>query len=154
MLGNAVLAGQFWRQEGTGFKTNTEQEWPGTGTKQALGGCSCKEPWEAEEDGSNRCLCDLFKTLGIWCGGLRGDSGCLTLGDLQVSVVTKQGLCAVWDQSSVTSALARGTYRYTGAHKSVTRTTGLSQQVLLTIHHSRRSGGPSSRTTRGLGEAA
>lgn len=48
-----------------GFKTNTEQERPGTGTKQALGKGSRKEAWEVEEDGSNRCLCDLFKTPGI-----------------------------------------------------------------------------------------
>lgn len=65
MLSNAILAGHFRRREGMGFKTNTEQGWPGMGTKQALGGGSRMEAWEAEEDGSNRCLCDLFKTLGI-----------------------------------------------------------------------------------------
>lgn len=62
MLGNATLAGRFRRREGTGFKANTEQERPGMGRKQALGGGSRKE---AQEDRSNRCLCDLFKTPGI-----------------------------------------------------------------------------------------
>lgn len=44
VLGNAVLTGHFRRQEGMGFETNTEQEQPAMGTKQALGGGS--EGWE------------------------------------------------------------------------------------------------------------
>lgn len=43
-------------------------------------------------------LCDLFKTLGIWCGGLLRDSGCLTLGDLQGSLQSKD---SAWFETKV-----------------------------------------------------
>lgn len=84
MLGSTVLPGHFRRQWGTGFKTNTEQEW-----QCPLLDTLARKLGRRREDGSSRCLCDLFKTLGIWCGGLLRDSGCLTLGDLQESLQSK-----------------------------------------------------------------